>query len=100
MLEQKRESGEDYEWWRHELWSFVVGATPKKDHHYTVKQYEDLYEKFKMQQVPVPVHRDREEGKREEVDVNVKREMEEEAEYMLVDVKPKLEPEVRLHASN
>ena len=76
------------------MWKFVVDATPKKNHNYTIQQYEDLYKKFEKLEassggVPEPVAGGS--GKM------VKRESKEAVDHMLVDVKPKLEPEVRVY---
>ncbi|KAI0698030.1 PUA-like domain-containing protein [Cytidiella melzeri] len=46
VVKEKEEEGQDAAWWRHELWSYVVKATPGGKRDYTVQQYEELYEKY------------------------------------------------------
>lgn len=99
VIQEKRDEGGDYEWWRAELWKFVVDATPKKNHNYTIQQYEDLYEKFEMQESGSGGNDGTAvasgSGK---MDLKVKGEPEEAVDYMSVDVKPKLESGVRTYS--
>ncbi|KAI0086801.1 PUA-like domain-containing protein [Irpex rosettiformis] len=95
VIEEKRD--QDPDWWRTQLWEFVVKATPRKKHSFTIKQYEELYEKFESQQQQQAQSRSYSPSavasSSRLVDVNVKHEPGDPADYMLVDVKHESESE-------
>jgi hypothetical protein len=51
VLRRKTEEGQDLEWWRSELWTFVLKATPKKKnpHRFTWQDYEIYYHRREAQ---------------------------------------------------